>query len=40
MAEWVGHVAWWLRPLAALIGSYVIAQSGGAAGAPQVRISG
>ena len=27
MAEWMGHVAWWLRPLAALIGSYVMAQS-------------
>lgn len=27
MAEWMGHVAWWLRPLAALIGGYVMAQS-------------
>ena len=27
MAEWIGHVAWWLRPLAALIGGYVMAQS-------------
>jgi transposase len=23
MAEWMGHVAWWVRPLAALIGGYV-----------------
>jgi transposase len=27
MAEWMGHVAWWLRPLAALISDYVMAQS-------------
>jgi transposase len=27
MAEWIGHVAWWLRPLAELIGSTVMAQS-------------
>jgi transposase len=27
MAEWVGHVAWWLRPLAELIGSTVMTQS-------------
>jgi transposase len=26
MAEWIGHVAWWLRPLATLISSYVMAQ--------------
>ena len=26
MAEWMGHVAWWLRPLAALISDYVMAQ--------------
>jgi transposase len=26
MAEWMGHVAWWIRPLAALIGGYVMAQ--------------
>jgi hypothetical protein len=22
MAEWMGHVAWWVRPLAVLIGGY------------------
>lgn len=27
MAEWIGHVAWWLRPLAELIGSTVMAGS-------------
>ena len=27
MAEWIGHVAWWVRPLAALISGYVVAQS-------------
>ena len=27
MAEWIGHVAWWVRPLADLIGSAVMAQS-------------
>ncbi len=27
MAEWMGHVAWWVRPLAELIGSTVMAQS-------------
>jgi hypothetical protein len=27
MAEWMGHVTWWLRPLAALISDYVMAQS-------------
>lgn len=27
MAEWIGHVAWWLRPLAELIGSTVMSQS-------------
>jgi transposase len=27
MAEWMGHVAWWVRPLAALIGSTVMAQT-------------
>jgi transposase len=27
MAEWMGHVAWWVRPLAELIGSTVTAQS-------------
>jgi transposase len=27
LAEWMGHLAWWLRPLAALIGGYVMAQS-------------
>ena len=27
MAEWMGHVAWWLRPLAARISAYVMAQS-------------
>lgn len=26
MAEWMGHVAWWLFPLAERIGQYVIAQ--------------
>jgi transposase len=26
MAQWIGHVAWWLTPLAELIGSTVIAQ--------------
>jgi transposase len=27
MAEWMDHVAWWLRPLAALIGGYIMPQS-------------
>ena len=27
MAEWIGHVAWWLAPLAERIGQYVMAQS-------------
>ena len=27
MAEWMGHVAWWVLPLAALIGRTVMAQS-------------
>jgi transposase len=27
MAEWMGHVAWWLAPLAERIGQYVMAQS-------------
>lgn len=27
MAEWMGHVAWWVRPLADLIGQTVMAQS-------------
>jgi len=27
MAEWIGHVAWWVHPLAELIGSTVMAQS-------------
>jgi len=27
MAEWMGHVAWWVHPLAELIGSRVMAQS-------------
>ena len=27
MAEWMGHVAWWVRPLAALIGSTVMTQT-------------
>lgn len=27
MAEWMGHVAWWVRPLAELIGSTVMAQT-------------
>lgn len=27
MAEWIGHVAWWLRPLAELIGSTVMSGS-------------
>jgi transposase len=27
MAEWMGHVAWWVRPLAELIGSTVMAQA-------------
>jgi transposase len=27
MAAWMGHVAWWLRPLAALIGRHVMGQS-------------
>ena len=27
MAEWMGHVAWWLLPLAERIGEYVMAQA-------------
>ena len=27
MAEWIGHIAWWLRPLAELIGSTVMSNS-------------
>jgi transposase len=27
MAEWMGHVAWWVRPLADLIGRTIMAQS-------------
>ena len=27
MAEWMGHVAWWVRPLAERIGQYVMMQS-------------
>jgi transposase len=26
MAEWIGHIAWWCRPLAELIGTQVMAQ--------------
>jgi transposase len=26
MAEWIGHIAWWCRPLAELIGAQVMAQ--------------
>ena len=26
VADWLGHAAWWLAPLAALIGHYVVKQ--------------
>jgi hypothetical protein len=27
LADWVGHAAWWVTPLAAMIGAYVMAAS-------------
>ena len=31
LADWVGHGAWWLRPVAEAIGSYAMAQGSSAA---------